>query len=267
MANPIRTGLKNLHCINSVFCGDQIEAVWANSVRDLGQSSFERGDTVMSLCSHAIGTVKVPIVGFCWNMVQNYDNNPERLILWRLESDYIRFQPAYPHYHNVQDLYQAVQGSDPFAPNYGTPTTIDSIEGYQHTLPDFENAGYTKGQIIARVRRGEKYSDFNAGKIVETASDLKIYEFKDDSGFGDLAYRQHIQCWYCQENPSGSMFPPLKVLVFDDTDCPVQVQTRIVKEFNLPLTPIAGETTLDWIVIAIWYEVPFGGYFATLARF
>lgn len=262
MANPIRTGLKNLHCVNTVFCGDQIEAVWANAVRDLGQSSFERGDTIFSLRCVNEGIIKIPIVGFCWNMLQNYDNDPERLVTWKYDTDPTRFASAYPYYHNILELYNGVNGNDPIAPNYGTPTINDGISGYQHVISDFENAGYTKAQIIARVRRGERYCDIPSLKILDPSSNITVYQFLNDSSYGSLMYRQHFQCWYMQENPSGSIFPPLKTLIFDDTDCPIQTETRILKEITLPITPIIGETTLDWIVLSVWYEVPFAGFLA-----
>lgn len=257
MANPIRTGLKNLHCINTVFCGDQIEAVWANAVRDLGQSSFERGDTVMSLRNTTEGTVRIPIIGFCWNMIQQYDTNPDRLVEWAWDLSTVRFQPAFPYYHNYRDIYQGNQGADPVAVNTGTYTEVNGIQGYQHVLQDFENAGYNKAQIIARVRRG--YKEWSASNITKPASAITVLEAIPTGGTG-LSYEQHFQCWYMQENPSGSMFPPLKTLIFDDSDCTLQTEVRIVKEIALPLTPIAGETTLDWIVFAVWHSAPFYGY-------
>lgn len=258
MANPIRTGLKNLHCINTVFCGDQIEATWANAVRDLGQSGFERGDTVLSLRSTTEGTIRIPIVGFCWNMIQDYGTNPNRLIFWDWDLNEIRFQPAFPYYHNNLSLYQGNVGTDPIISNQGTYVEDNGIQGYQHIIADFENAGYNKAQIIARVRRG--YREYMSTNIpTKPISAIDVFEFKESGGAG-LGYRQHFQCWYMQENPSGSMFPPLKTLIFDDTDCPLQTEVKIVKEIILPLTPIAGETTLDWIIFAVWYNAPFLGY-------
>lgn len=249
MANPIRVGLKNLHCINTVFCGEQIEAVWGNAVRDLGQSSFERGDNVVSLFSAIDGNLVTPIIGNTWNMIHAYSNNTSRLIKWKYETDYIRFQPAFPRYNHCSNLYA---GNTPNGSLYGSPIVDNGISGKQYKIAQFENAGYTHAQIFATVRRGQRHDIDNTEITGNTYIDIR--EFKEDSAY-TMAYRQHIECWYMQENPSGSMFPPIKTLIFNDSDCPIWTITDIQKEIVLPITPIVGETTKDWIIVSVWNEV------------
>lgn len=257
MANPIRTGLKPFSCVGDVNCGDQIAAVWGNSVRNLGQSAFERGDNVLSLRCQDEGNLKFPIIGNVWNMIESYSNNNQRLVTWRYDSE-IRFQPAYPKYNHGLNIYI---GSNADGSPYGAPIIDNGIEGKQYNLGEFENAGYTYAEVFARFRRGERY-DIDNTEITD-ASYVAVFEFKENEPSGVLAYRQHVQCWYMQENPSGAMFPPVKTLIFDDTDCPLLTETVIQKKIALPLTPNIGETTMDWIVVSIWNEARYSSLVPT----
>jgi hypothetical protein len=243
----IRTNITPFDCIADVQCGDDIEVIWGNQVRNLGVSAFQRGVFPICLQGSCEGLIKKPLVGFCWNMIKAYDSSVETEVDWANYPLSLRFQPAYPYYHIGSQLFVGNfdDGSD-----YGTYENDNGIHGRVNFAHFFENSGYNKVHIEAMVRRGERYE--TGKKITKNGSFTQIVELNDA---GDVfAYRQHIQCFYCIENPSGSGFPPIKFLLFDDSDCPVQTETFISKDIPITL-PTATQGRRDYIIIATWYEV------------
>lgn len=249
----LRFNIKPTTCLPNVVCGDDIEALWGNMIRDNAQNAFERGETVVSLSGPNTGVVRIPLVGFCWNMIHRHGNNPDRDVRWVNGSD-IRFQPAFPHYHHCTSLYVDNDITLVSPSNiYGGPVVdANGIEGKQYKLQLFENAGFEKVQVLATVRRGKR--NVTTTDITANNSNISVFEFKEDDS-QPLAYEQHIQCWYCRENPSGPSFPPLAWKIFDDTDCPVRVYTEVSKEISVT-PPAVGQTEKDYLVIAVWYSAP-----------
>jgi len=253
----LRFNIKPTTCLPNVVCGDDIEALWGNMIRDNAQNAFERGESVLSLSGPNTGAIKIPLIGFCWNMIHNYDNNANREVKWAYDSN-IRFQPAYPHYHHCNQLYM---GNDPdlVTPSnlYGGPVIdVNGIEGKQFRLQLFENAGFEKVQVLATIRRGKR--NVTGANITANSSNIQVFQLKEDDS-DPLGYEQHIQCWYCRENPSGPSFPPLVWKVFDDSDCPLRTYTDVVKEITIT-PPTVGQTEKDYLVISTWYSAPY--YFA-----
>lgn len=245
----LRYNIKPFSCVTDVVCGDPILATWGNQMRNLGQSAFERGISAFSATGPTIGITKIPLVGFCSNWIKSYDNNPERQVRWANGSD-IRFQPAMPYYHCCENLYvgNANDGS-----LYGTYVDDNGIHGKQHLLGSIENAGYDTVQVLATVRRGHRR--VTSANITANNSDTTVFELNEDDS-NPKGYEQHLQCWYCRENPSGPSFPPLKWLLFDDTDCPLRTYEPIDKIVSIT-PPLVGQTEKDYILVAEWYEAPF----------
>lgn len=259
----LRYNIKPFLCIPNVVCGDDIEALWGNEIRDLGQSAFQRGDTVLSAGGHTVdGIIRGTVGGgFCWNMVQGYGSGANRAIIYTstLGLDVI-FQPAYPYFHHCAQMYEGsiYDGLNIPRPDFGSPINNNGILGKQIIIGRFENAGYNTAQVIATVRRGKRCVKGAPAHITALASNIQIYEFKEDDT-DPLAYIQHIQCWYCRENPSGPTFPPTKWLLFDDTDCPERTYVSIDKSVTIT-PPLINQTEKDYVVVAIWYEAPWDIY-------
>lgn len=245
----LRFNIKPFDCLPDVVCGDDIEALWGNQIRNLGQSAFERGETVLSLSGPNEGIFKIPLVGFCWNFIKSYGNNSKRHVRWANGTD-IRFQPAQPYYHYCDHLYE---GNANDGTTYGAPVIDNGIEGVQYILGSFENAGYNNVQVLARVRRGKR--NVTGANITASNSDTQVYELQEDDN-DPVGYEQHIQCWYCRENPSGPSFPPTKWLIFDDNDCPLRTYTDINKVVSIT-PPLVNQTEKDYIVVAVWYSAPY----------
>lgn len=244
-----RYNIRPFDCVSDVVCGDDIEANWGNQMRNLGEASFQRGDTSLTRTAEYIGIRQKPIVGFCNNYIRSYDNDPERLIRFAYDVD-VRFQPAIPYYHDCSELYV---GNANDGTTYGAPVNDNGIEGHKFRVGSIENAGYNRAAVMSMVRRGKR--NVTPANITANNTDTHIFELREDDNY-PMGYEQHIQCWYCRENPSGPSFPPLKWLLFDDTDCPL----RSYKEINkiVPITPPAvNQSEIDYILISVWYSVPF----------
>ena len=246
-----RSNIKPFQCLPNVNCGDYIDANWANEIKNLGVSAFMRGETVLYSIGPTVGNTKVPLVGFQNNYIKSYGNNSERHVTWHGGTQ-IRFQPAIHLYHNCQQLYE---GNTAIGP-YGDGIDTNGIHGVQHPMGSFENAGYDNILVTADVRRGKRCVANT--DITTNSSDTHIFELNEDDN-DPLGYEQHIECWYCREVGGG--FPPQKVLLFNDADCPIRTYKTVSKVVPLPFPPSAGQTEIDYIIVSVWYSAP---YYVTL---
>lgn len=252
-----RTGLKQFHCLTNVSCGENITATHINRLRDLGQAAFETERNVVSVFAGTIDScVQNAIGGYCWNMIKGYDGDPNTQIKYQSEPN-TRYQLAFPHIHKMCTLY--VGGQAPAMPTPGVRmgTYIDDngIQGNQIKLgQNFENKGENRIVIRATYKRGQRY--VSGARITDNSSDTSIYELNTDNT-NPIVYKQHVQCWYCRPNPIIGN-PPLKILLFNDSDTPFGIITDIKKTIDISsLVPIAGTSEEHYIVLATWFEVPY----------
>ncbi len=232
-------------CISDVVCGENINVVWGNSIRNLGKSAFERGNTVLSRSYK-----ERPLGGFGYNFLLDGEINLPN-------GGTHPFQVAVPNYHCVLDIFKGNENNN--TPT-GTYVNDFGIHGQQYIVGRFLNTGYNKCSVLIDCTRGAK---FRETIITDTNSDVYVM-FATENNLMQTIYKQHFQLWYCVENPSGSSFPPIKTLIFDDTNFP-STNNRYVLEndIDIPLPVPVGTSRYDWLIWAVWnealYTPPLGG--------
>ena len=247
----LRTGIKNFECIADVVCGDEITTIWGNGIRDVAQSGFERGETVFSApANYILGPIWLPIVGLAWNYIKGAGFGSNTDVRWSGSVPSIRYQPTIPYEKNISLLYLGNENNNT---PLGSGENNFGMIGHRYELARFENAGYNTIQVEATVRRGAR-NIAGSPNITATLETQILLTNEDDND--PVMYVQHIQCWYCRENPAGPSFAPLKVLLFDDNDCPLRTYAHINKQVTLPFPPDTSETELDYLVVSMWYGAP-----------
>jgi len=103
-------------CVSDVVCGTSITVNWGNSIRNLGKSAFERGNTVLSRSYK-----EKPLGGFGYNFLLD-----GRIHL--LTGSPYPFQVAVPNYHCILDLYKGSLNNNT---TYGTYVDDFGIRGQQ----------------------------------------------------------------------------------------------------------------------------------------